>query len=78
MHGKLKMSKEHIKRNIYGQDDPYDMHSNATVVFKIDYIYKQSKNYHPKVSFEKYKHTDAESQQCSFLSDLDDDEYFVV
>ena len=36
MHGKLKMSKEHIKRNIYGQDDPYDMHSNATVVFKID------------------------------------------
>ena len=30
------MSREHIKRNIYGQDDPYDMHSNATVVFKID------------------------------------------
>ena len=76
VHGKLKMWKERIKTNFHGQDVPYDMYCNATVVFKIDSVYKQSKNYHPQVYIEECKYTDAESQQCSILSD--DDGYFEV
>lgn len=34
------------------------------VVFKTDFIYKQSKNYHPEAHFAKCKYTDEESQQC--------------
>ena len=78
MHGKLTTWKESIKTNFYGQDVPYDMYCNATVVLKIDSVYKQSKNYHPQVYVEECKYTDAESQQCIMLSDSDDDGYFEV
>ena len=54
------------------------MYCNATAVLKIDAVYKQSKNYHPQVYFEECKYTDAESQQCSMLSNSDDDGYFGV
>ena len=43
VHGKLKMWKERIKTNFFGQYVPYDMYCNATVVLKIDSVYKQSK-----------------------------------
>ena len=76
VHGKLKMWKERIKTNFHGQDVSYDMYCNATAVFKIDSVYKQSKNYHPQVYIEECKYTDAESQQCRILSD--DDGYFEV
>ena len=78
MHGKLKMWKERSKTNFHGQNVPYDMYCNATVVLKIDSVYKQSKTYHPEVYVEECKYTDAESQQCSMLSDSDDDGYFEV
>ena len=76
VHGKLKMWKERIKTNFHGQDVPYDMYCNATTVFKIDSVYKQSKNYYPQVYIEECKYIDAESQQFSILSD--DDGYFEV
>ena len=44
----------------------------ATAVLRIDSVYKQGKNYHPQVYAEKCKYTNAESQQCSMLSDDDD------
>ena len=44
MHGKLKTWKEGIRTNFHGQDVLYDVYYNATEVFKVDSIYKQSKN----------------------------------
>ena len=53
------------------------MHCNATVVLKIDSVYKQAnKNYHPQVYVEDCKYIDAEKQQCSMLSDDDEDDRF--
>ena len=37
--GKLKTWKERIKTNFHGQDGPYDMYCNATLVLKIDSVY---------------------------------------
>ena len=54
------------------------MYWNATAVLNIDSVYKPSKSYHPQVHVENCKYTDAESRQCSMLSDSDDDGYFVV
>ena len=71
VHEKLKTWKEHIKANFHGQDVPYDMYCNATVVLKIDSVYKQGKNYHPQVYVEEWKYTDAGNQQCIMLSDDD-------
>ena len=71
------MEKECIKINFHGQDVPCDMYCNATVVLKIDSVYKQSKNYHPQVYVEECKCTNAESQQCNMLDD-DDDGFFEV
>ena len=78
VNGKLKTWKERIKTNFHGQDVPYNMHCNATAVLKIDSVYKQGKNYHPQVYVEECKYTDAEKQQCSVLSDDDDNGFFVV
>ena len=72
MYGKLKMWKGRIKTNFHNQDVP-------TAVLQIDSVCKQSKNYHPQVHVEEPKYTDAESQQCSMLSDsYDDDGYLEV
>ena len=53
------------------------MHCIATAVLKIDSVYKKGKYCHPQVYVEECKCTDAENQQCSMLSD-DDDEFFKV
>ena len=71
VNGKLMTWKECIKTNFHSQDVSYNMHCNATAVLKIDSVYKQGKNYHPQVSIEECKHSDAENQQCSMLSDDD-------
>ena len=47
-------------------------------MLKIDSVYKQSKNHHPQVHFEEGKYTDTENQQCSMLSDYDDDVFLEV
>ena len=78
MHGKLKTWKDHIKTNFHGQDVPYNMYCDATVVLKIDSVYKQSKNYHPQVYVEQCNYTDPEIQQSSMLSDSDDNGYFEM
>ena len=82
VHGKLKMWKERIKRNVHGQDVPYDIYFNATAVLKIDSVYKQGKRYHPQVYVEGFIYTDVENEQCNMLSDDDDDddddEFFEV
>ena len=57
VHGKLKTWKERIKTNFHGQDVPYDMYCNATAVLKIDSVYRQGKNYHPRVYVEECKYT---------------------
>ena len=54
------------------------MHCNATVVLKIDSVYKQGKNYHTQVYVEERKYTNVENQQCSMLSDDDDDSFFEM
>ena len=71
VNGKLMTWKERIKTNFHGQDVSYNMHCNVTAVLKIDSVYKQGKNYHPQVYIEECKHSDAENQQCSMLSDDD-------
>ena len=76
MHGKLKSLKECMKTNFYGQDVPYDMYCNETAVLNIGSVFKQGKDYHTQVYVEECKYTDAESQQCSMLSDDDDDRFF--
>ena len=77
VNGKLKMWKERIKTDFHGQIVPYNMHCNATVVLKIDSVYKQGKNYHPQVYAEECKYTKVENQQCIMLSDdVDDDDRF--
>ena len=48
--------------NGQGQDVPYDVYWYATVVLKVDSVYKQDKNYHLQVYVEECKYTDAESQ----------------
>ena len=83
VHGKLKMWKEHIKTNFHGQDVPYEMYCNATIVSKIDSVYKQGKNYHPQVYIGECKYTDAENRQYNILNndddnDDDDDGFFEV
>ena len=77
VHGKLKMWKEHIKTNFHGQDVPYGMYCNATIVLKIDSVYKYGKNYHPQVYVGECKYTNAKSRQCNMLSH-DDDGFFKV
>ena len=72
--GKLKTWKKDIKTNFPGRIAPYDMHCNATAVLKIDSVYKQDKNYHPKTYVEEFKYTDVEKQRGSMLSDDDDDD----
>ena len=76
-HGKLKIWKERIKTNFHGQDVPYDMYCNATIVLKIVSVYKYGKNYHPQVYVGECKYTNAESRQCNMLSH-DDDGFFKV
>ena len=76
--GKLKTCKERIKTNFHGQDVPNNMYCNATGVLKIDSVYKQGKNYHPQVYVKECKCTDAENQQCSMLSNDDDDGFLEV
>ena len=78
VNGKLMTWKEGIKTNFHCQDISYNMHCNATAVLKTDSVYKQGKNYHPQVYIEECKHTNAENQQCSMLSDDDDDRFFEV
>ena len=68
----------HKEKKFHGQDVPYNIHSNAEVVLKIDSVYKQGKNYHFQVYVEECKYTDAENQRCSMLSDDDDDGFFEV
>ena len=77
IYGKLKTWKDRIKTNFHGQDVPYDRYCNATVVLNIDSVYKQSKNYHPKVYVEECKYTSVEKQKCNMLSD-DGDGFFEV
>ena len=72
VHGKLKTCKERIKTNFHGQNVPYDMHCNETLVLKINPVYKQGKNYHPQAYVEECKYTIAEKEQCNMLSDNDD------
>ena len=74
VNGKLKTWKERIKTHFHGQDVPYNMHCVKNVL-KIDSVYKQGKNYHPQVYVEECKYTDAKNQQCSMLSDDDDDDF---
>ena len=62
---KFKTWKECIKINFHGQDVPCNMRCNATVVLKIDSVYKQGKNYHPQVYVEECKYTDAKNRQCN-------------
>ena len=76
--GKLKTWKKDIKTNFHGQIVPYDVFCNATAVLKIDFVYKQSKNYHPQTYVEECKYTDVEKQRRSVLSDDDDDGFFEV
>ena len=52
------------------------MYCNATAVLKIDSVYKQGKNCHPKTYVEECKYTDAENKQFRMLSD--DDGFFEV
>ena len=66
------------KTNFHGQDIPYDMYCNVTVVLNIDSVYKQGKNYHPQTYIQQRKYTNAEKQQCSVLSDDDNDGFFEV
>ena len=47
VHGKLKIWKERIETNFQGQDVPYDMYCNVTVMLKNDSVYNQGKNYLP-------------------------------
>ena len=47
-------------------------------MLKIDSVHKQGKNYHPQVHVQEGKYTDIENQQCSMLSDNDDDVFFEV
>ena len=72
-----KRGKKRITTNFHGQDVPYNMHCNATVVLKIDSVYKQGKNYHPQVYVGECEYTDIQNQQCSMLND-DDDGFFEV
>ena len=53
------------------------MYCNVMAVLKIDSVYKQGKNHHPKVFVEGCKYTDAEKQQCNMLND-DHDGLFEV
>ena len=46
-----------MKTDFHGQNVPYSMHCNETAVLKIDYVYKQGKNY-----VEECKYTDAEKK----------------
>ena len=61
--GNLKMWKERKKTNFHGQDVPYDMYYHPTAVLNIDSVYKQVKNYYPRMYFEESKYTDAENCQ---------------
>ena len=47
--------------NFYGQEVPYNMHCDATVVLKVDSVNKQGKKYHLQVNVKEYKYTGAEN-----------------
>ena len=54
------------------------MYCNAMAVLKIDFVYKQGKNYHPQVYVEECKYIGVDKQKCNMLSDDDDDGFFEV
>ena len=64
VNGKLKTWKEGIRTDFHDQDVPYNIHCNATVVLKIDSVYKQGKNYHPQIFVEECKYTVVENQKA--------------
>ena len=75
--GKLKTWKKDIKTNFHHQTVPCDVHCNATAVLKIDSVYEQGKNYHPRTYIEECIYIDVEKQKSNMLSDDDyDDEGF--
>ena len=43
-------------------------------MLKINFVYKEGKNYHPQTYVEECKYTDTENKQCSMLSDHNDDD----
>ena len=71
--GKLKTWKKDIKTNFHGRIVPYNTYCNATAVLKIDFVYKQGKNYHSQTYVEECKYPDVENKRRSMLSDDDDD-----
>ena len=74
VHGKLKTWKKDIKTNFHGRIVLYNTYCNATAVLKIDSLYKQGKNYHPKTYIEQCKYIDVENKKCNMVSDDDDDD----
>ena len=62
MHSTPKKWEKHIKMNSQGQDIPYKMYCNETGVLKVNSVYKQSKNYYPRVYVEECKYIDAKAQ----------------
>ena len=78
VNGKLKTWKERIKTNFFGQDVPHNMHCSAMSLLNIDSVHKRGQNYHSQVYVEECKYTDAENQQCSMLSDDDNDGFLEV
>ena len=68
------MEKKDIKTNFHGQVPPYDLYCNATIILKIDSVYKQGKNYHPQTYVEECIYSDEENRKYSQL--LSDDEGF--
>ena len=63
IYGNLKTWKDCIKPNFHGQEVPYDVYCNATVVIKIDSVYRQGMNHHSQVYLEQCKYTTIEKQQ---------------
>ena len=69
------MKKKHEDKFSYSRS-VYVMYCDATAKLKIGSVYKQIQSDYHQVYVREYKYFGTKSQQCSMLSDSDDDKGF--
>ena len=69
--GKLKKSKERINTNLCGQHILCSIYCNTTAILKFEFVYRQSKNYHPQTYDEECKYINKKRSQYSMLNPVE-------
>ena len=69
--GGLKTWKKRIKTNSCGQIILCNIYCSTTAILKFDFVYRQSKKYHPQAYVEECKYIDTKTSQYSMLNPVE-------